>query len=694
MNGNRNGDNTIELLIVDQSLNDAEKHISTLRNASLAVHANRVTDESTLLEALEQEDIDLIICSADHTELELPATQALCARARPDLPLVVIYKDQDPEVLLQAMREGARDVVAMEDDEHLQLVIKRELSDLRTRQKLKLVSQKLHDAELRCTSLIEHSRDAIAYIHEGMHVHANSIYLEMFGYVDLDEIEGLPILDLVTSKDHKRLKAFLRSLGSETTRLEVVCEKSNSDTFEATLEFSPATVDGEPCTQIIIRDQSISKELENKLALLTSQDLQTGLMNRQYFMNTLDEKVSSLKSGSASCSLFYLVMDNFQNYRSSVGVANSDKLLKKIAESIKETIDSDEIVAKFGDHTFTILSNKTASLEVEPMAELLRSTVEELPDSQAENSTCSIGIAVFDNTTPNSQEFINHAYQACETARSAGGNSFALYDAKEMQPSYGEEHGASESDLNDLIRHALEQDRFRLVYQPIVSLQGDTRENYAVLTRLLDNNDEEILPSYFMKAAEEGSQMADIDRWVIKHAIENLANERQEGRKVNFFVNISGASLEDESLLLWVCDCLREYKAKGAWLTFQIKDNDLRTHTQSAKKLIDGLKKIKCQIALDQYGTNQKSEMLLKHLPIDYVKFDQNLLQNLANTQQLQDTLKQLNTSAISHSVKTIALGIEDANSLAILWTVGVNYIQGHFLQEPSINISYDFNST
>jgi EAL domain-containing protein (putative c-di-GMP-specific phosphodiesterase class I) len=312
---------------------------------------------------------------------------------------------------------------------------------------------------------------------------------------------------------------------------------------------------------------------------------------------------------------------------------------------------------------------------------------------QQTNVTCCIGVTLLDQEISGSQDFINRAYHAYEAARNAGGNRHSLYDAGEMQASYGEDNTGDEARINELIQHALENDRFRLVYQPIVSLQGDSREHYAVLTRLLDNNNEEILPDYFIRHAKQGEQMAKVDRWVINRAIQELAEQRKEGKKVNFFINISSAGLEDDGMLLWICDCLRKHKAKGPWITFQIHERDLRNHIQSAKKLIEGLKKIKCQLAIDQFGASPKAETLLKHLAVDFVKFDFELMQELASRQDQQDHLNELNALARQHNIKTIAMGVEDANSLAILWTVGVNYIQGYFLQEPSESISYEFSS-
>jgi diguanylate cyclase (GGDEF)-like protein/PAS domain S-box-containing protein len=694
MNGYAETDIPISLLVIEPSLNEAETYISTLRNAGLVIHPTFAADEETLLDLVDGGPPELILLSLPETSDKLASTTRLFRAAYPDAPYILLYKDPetDPEILLQAMRDGARDVVSSGDPDHLQLVIRRESEDRRVRQELALTRQKLKEAEARCNTLIDSSQDAIAYIHEGMHMQANPAYLQMFGFVDMGELEGLPILDMVSPKDHKRIKSFLRTLGDEHSELSIACQNSAGETFDAKLEFSPATYDGEPCTQLVIRNEAQSKELEQTIELLSNQDSQTGLSNRQYFMAKMEQTIAARRETGASCSLFYIVIDGFREIRAEIGITASDLLLKELARILATHIDQEELLSRFGDHTFTILSDKQNPVEAETMAERLRQLVEAYVYQQT-NVTCCIGVTLLDQEISGSQDFINRAYHAYEAARNAGGNRHSLYDAGEMQASYGEDNTGDEARINELIQHALENDRFRLVYQPIVSLQGDSREHYAVLTRLLDNNNEEILPDYFIRHAKQGEQMAKVDRWVINRAIQELAEQRKEGKKVNFFINISSAGLEDDGMLLWICDCLRKHKAKGPWITFQIHERDLRNHIQSAKKLIEGLKKIKCQLAIDQFGASPKAETLLKHLEVDFVKFDFELMQELASRQDQQDHLNELNALARQHNIKTIAMGVEDANSLAILWTVGVNYIQGYFLQEPSESISYEFSS-
>jgi diguanylate cyclase (GGDEF)-like protein/PAS domain S-box-containing protein len=687
-------DAAISLLIVERSRNDADDYVSAVRDAGLAVHPSRVDRDSDLAVALEQGGADLMLCTLGGGNIELDRVLELIRATGSDIPIVLITEERSPELLGKARELGIRDVVDKAVPEHLQFAVVREFRDLLLRRALGELKGRLGEIEGRCNALVHSSRDAIAYVHQGMHISANSVYLNLFGFIDMEELEGMSVLDLVDASDHKPLKKVLRSLAGDTdsAELEVHCVGTNGATFAARLEFSPASIEGEPCEQIIIRDQSHDRELEQKIQALSNLDVLTGLANRNHFIDALDARLASDPRGA----VLYMVVDSFQETRSAAGLAASDGLLKEVAELVREAVSAEELAARFGDHSFTLLTPDGGPEHFEALAEAIRKRVEDHVSESAREfitPTCSIGIARIEGPDASAQDLINHAYQACEAVRKAGGNHWKVYDAATEVPEPAAA-GADETDLNELIAHALEHDRFRLVYQPIVSLQGDSRENYAVMVRLLDKNEEEILPAHFLEQAKASNQMAAIDRWVVKRAIGELALQRKQGNKINLFVTLSGAGLSDESMLLCIIDALRHENAKGSWLTFQIADEDLRAHIQDAKKLIEGMKKIKCRLAIDHFGVMPKFESLLKHLPVDYVKYDGSFMQALSSNKARQDELASLNAQVQQYGVKTVATWVEDANSLAVLWTIGINYIQGYFLQEPSPTIAFDFEET
>ncbi|RDH90993.1 MAG: GGDEF domain-containing protein [endosymbiont of Seepiophila jonesi] len=694
-------DPAIEILIIGNAMTEVESYISSLRNSGVTVHANRLNqdDKRIAKEIRSASSLDMVIYTAESGDIGIEHLMSLLQKYGVAVPVIALSDPGNEDFIVYAINQGVKNVVARKNSEHLTLAVKREFSSLLARRKLEKTQSQLKEADARCHTLIQSSREAIAYIHEGMHVEANPAYLQMFGQVEQEEIEGLPILDMIAPSEHKKFKKILRSLSADheqTAEIEVSCLRDDEKEFSAQLSFSPASIDGEPCTQLVIRDQTNDRQLEDKLRLLSTQDSHTGLYNRQHFLSILEETTSQQQDqDSPTHSLLYITLDNFQEIRNSAGIAASDSVLNEVADILTGLTHTDDLLARFGDHTFTLLTPLADRQEVESLAVRICTEIDAREYTETASyisPTSSVGIAFSSPEIAGGQEFLNLAYHACENARQQGGNQFFVSIATTQQEE--EDEAGNETDLSHLIQHALENDQFKLVYQPIISLQGDTRENYAVLVRLIDHNNEEIQPNYFLKQTDEMGKMAAVDRWVIRHAIAELSAQRKNGRKINFFINISGTTLEDDTLLLWICDCLREFEAKGPWVIFQISDSDARAHLQQVQKLTEGLQKIKCQLSIDHFGLTPKPETLLRNLPVNYIQFDPKFLDDLAGNQEKQDALNEANRIGQSYNVKTVATGIEDASSLAILWSIGANYIRGYFLQEPSPTISYDFKQS
>ena len=258
-------------------------------------------------------------------------------------------------------------------------------------------------------------------------------------------------------------------------------------------------------------------------------------------------------------------------------------------------------------------------------------------------------------------------------------------------PSETSQLAEEEAAVVERIDHALANDGFRLKFQPIVSLQGDTRENYSVYLRLLDEDGEELVPDVFLSPANQASRLAEIDRWVVRQSIQELASHRRDGQKVVFHLIMSAAGIRDDSMLLWICDCLREFRAKGSWLVFQFRENDLRTALRPARELIEGLKKVNCRIAISHYTDATAANLdELKEFAIDFVKLSPEYLQNLAASTAQQEQMQAAHNLLHEAGYQTVACGLEDADSLAVLWNIGVNYIQGYFLQKPESTITFE----
>jgi diguanylate cyclase (GGDEF)-like protein len=699
----------IRLLILSSSPDQTQKITTSLRNGGLAVHSTRLADLGDLGKHLGSGEFDLALCCASDPTIKLGRALEAINDAERDTPLLIMSdRNFDRATLLQAMREGARDLIDEEDLEHLQLAVGREFEDLQQRRKVRMLEQRLQESDQRCMTLIESSREAIAFIQDGIHVRANPAYMDLFGVTNRSALEELPLLNMIAKASHPTVKAALKKAESANSAntpisVEAVCQQQDGTTLETDLVLVPGHIEGEPCVQVIVRprartgsevpaaaSQTMPRATPTAPQIAASApDDRDRSATRERFLAELETWLADAYGDELGRALLYIGIDNIAQLRSALGSDRGNQLMAELARQLNPILEDSDVLCRFDDDAFTVLCRRADSDAIVRAAEELRQRVEKTRFADLDPSLgprCSIGIAPMETRGAEAHEILNDAHHASEAARERGGSRVLQSEAGGTPVPEIDAHDAP---ILMQIEQALANDRFHLVYQPIVSLQGDTRENYAVLLRMLDEEGNEILPELFLKQAEHHGRMAAIDRWVIHHAIRNLSVQRKQGRKVNFFVSLSEEGVKDKDMLLWVCDCLRENNARGGWLTFQIREKCARDNLRSVSKLVHGLKKIKCQIAIDHFGLLPNPQFLLTELPVEFAKLAPAFLRDISSSQQKQGELNSLNELIVGQGVKTIAAGVEDANSLTVLWTVGVGYIQGYFLQEPSESIEY-----
>jgi len=689
-------DYTLRLLIIEESRNDAEALANILRNAGQASRLSYAEDLEDVSAALDKQIPDLILCATGLESASLTAVAGLLQQHQISVSLIAIGESGDEASIIDAMREGASDLCSYDMPEHLQLVVKRELSQAKTCQSANDYEEKFHESEKRARMLMESSRDAIAYVHEGMHIFANSSYLEMFGFNSLDEIEGTPIMDMVAPEDHTEFKDFLRNYSKNDKQegtLETHGLLPDGKTFNAEMEFTSASIDGEPCTQIIIRSQAAnSAELEQKLNYLSKQDVLTGLFNRQHFIEELELTVSDVLSGSTSAAVIYLLMDNFKDIKDNIGIGAADMVINDIADLLRKHTGEQDIAARFGDHSFSILRKDCDAESVQTLGEEIRQAVEDhIADVEGRSvtTTCSVGISIVAESTPSAHEVISRADLACEVARSSGGNKMHLHNPV-VDDKIGKDR---DQQMHALIKTALEEGQFQLLYQPIVSLQGDSGENYEVLLRMLNEEGEHILPGQFLPLAEQTGQIAEIDQWVIRNAVKKLAEHRSQGVETRFFIKITATTLQNEELPGFIQNYMKAARLPGDALVFEIAEKHAGEQLKHAKRFVKTLQKLHCRTVLEHFGASPNSFQLLKHLPVDFLKIDGSFIHNLASDTDNQAMVRSILDTAKSMNTQCIAEYVEDAHSLAVLWQSGIHFIQGNFLQEPSEALDYDFSS-
>ena len=691
-----NANDTIRLLILNNSRAEAERLISMLHNAGRPSRAQHVESEDALVKLLEEQTWDLLIAHDQTTNVTPQTAIKHIRRLSKDVP-VILQNDDEFLAVIEGMKLGAADVVRLDDDQHLLLVMQREMNNREERQAKRLADRRFREAERRSQQLLDSSRDAIAYVQDGLYLYANQSFAELFGYEDKDDIDCMPIMDMVDDKDQDTLKTFLKDftfkgLDAESTKLAFRGLKQDGTAAPISLEVSHVTYDEEPCIQFLARANRVDLNndvLEAQIKQIKWQDVVTGLYNRQYMIDHL-EKIIDNVTEKDNLSLLYVDIDNFiERAQSTLGVAAADMALSDLASLLREKNNTTDIIARFGDTAFTVLvPNIPADAAVNRAKQLCKAIVEHIIDidNKTLQLTASIGVSLINDNTTNANKVIEQAINAMEKVRNANGNSAQLFEPEMSADERDQKNIASD------LQHALDNDRFRLLFQPIISLRGSEEEYYEVYLRMINDNNEEISPSRFIETASSIGASIKIDRWVILESIKMLSQHRAKGNKTKLILNLSKDSLCDESLVPWLGVAFKAAKLSSDAIVFQTNEVDVTNHLNAAKAFAEGLQKLKTFMSISNFGCSLNPFNTLKHVPASIIKIDGSFTMDIQNNKESPETLIHLIEQLHGENKITIVPFVENASVLSTLWQAGAHYIQGHYLQEPTQNMSYDFN--
>ncbi|MDN6319449.1 MAG: EAL domain-containing protein [Marinobacter sp.] len=688
---------TVHLLILDPSQNDAESLISLLRNAGKATRAHRITSEEDLEEALKSSNWDLLL--ARDIEQEFTADQALAMirRMDKDIPCLFLTEEENRDRTVAVMKAGAQGTVQSDHKDLVILKTKRELAALDDRRRKRALESHLREAEQRCQLLLESSKDAIAYINDGMHIYANQSYMEFLGYDDIDDLICIPVLDTLTPESQNDYKAFMKSFaekGEDGLKMNCTAKRSDDNELNVTMSVSAATYDGETCTQIVLQPEHSDAELEEKLREISSQDLLTGLYNRQYLMTELEQAIAKAGKNNETGALAYIALDSFMAMKSQVGIAGADLLLGDLAGLLKKEADDDLMLARLSDDAFGLLCLPCDEKSLTNRCEQIRKTVDEYLfeiNGRTVPLTVSIGVASITENSPKAEELLARAHIASSEVRKqedqSQGNGIRVYNPADYET-------MDDSNSIEAILKALDDDRFRLLFQPIINLRGDDEEHYEAFVRMLDKDENEVSPYDFLPPMGPSDTAIKIDRWVILQTIKQLSSHRSKGNDTRMFLNVTAETIQDKTFTPWLSVALKAARLPGDSLVFQIREGDANNYMKQAKEFTKALHQLHCKVSIAQFGCALNPFNTLKHIDTDYVKIDGSFTEEIQKSNEAKEQVKEMVQSLQSAGKLTIIPLVENAGVLATLWQAGVNYIQGYYLQAPVPQMNYDFGDS
>jgi len=683
----------IRLLIGSDSQHEAETLTSLLRNAGHPTRATLVQSIDELKSKLNEQKWDICLCRQEMPNLTGKSVLDEILRQGKEIPTIYFHDDIDSIAAEKALKAGAVDLVPAGEYNHILQVVMRELKNLKLRRELREAEALLREAEKRCQVLLESAQDAIAYVQDGMHLFVNDSYAGIFGYEDSDDLLTMPLMDMVSSKDQGRFKIFLKDFNSGKTRSgEFECRMLNvaNKEIETRMLFARATYEDEPCIQVIIRANSGNAELEGKLKQISSQDLLTGLYNKQYFNERLGDAVDQAVISGASGAVAYINIDNFGQCKGDVGIEGADMVVCDVAHLIRSKCREEDLVARIGEDVYGILLHGSNAEQAQGFAEHIRKAIQEhlvAVDQRTIQVTVSVGIALVNESSRSPKEVLQHAHEASYHVRKMDGheqgNGVYLYNPAELANTDSER-------LSAKIEAGIKENSLKLLFQPVINLRDEAGEHYETLLRLVDTDGSDISPQEFLADISPDLKRK-LDRWVILNTTKRLAQQRAQGHDTRLFINLTNESLTDESLVPWLVKLIQASKLPAKCLIFQFTEADAINHLKQAQLMTNHLAKLGCKVAITRFGSAIDPFKLFAHLHVDYVKVDGSFTQELG-TEKGMESLKELLNGINEHQKASIVPFVENANIVAQLWTSGVAFIQGYYLRGPSASMDYEFS--
>ncbi len=553
--------------------------------------------------------------------------------------------------------------------------------------------EQVHSRQQRLETILDNAAEGILTFDEHGHIEScNRAAEKLFGYSE-QELTGKTLALLIpptNSRDQRDgyLEHFMRT---EIFRLighegEMIGRRKDGGTFQLALKISRIELQGRPLYTGLVADISERKALMEHLKAMAEHDGLTGLYNRSFFQDELERVAArAARGGQQGHALLYIDLDNFKYINDTLGHAAGDKLLIEVASILNKRARKSDLIARLGGDEFTVLLYNTGQDQSGQVAESFRHALSSYQFRHGQERVdigCSIGVAPIGVGVGTAEEVLSRADFACHLAKRGGRNRVHVFSDAD------EDHVANmaiDMGWSRRIKEAIEHGRFALACQPIVQVASGEIEAYEVLIRLQGEQNELILPGGFLPSAERFGLSVDIDKWVVRNAIETLAIQRRRLPKLRYSINLSGQTLSDSGVCDLILAWLEQTGVDPAALTFEVTETVAIADMTRAESFLSRLQKIGCRTALDDFGSGLSSFAYLKDLPVDEIKIDGRFVKNLATSPVDQAVVKAMNDIAHALGKRTVAEFVENQDSLRLLAQYGVDYAQGYHLGRPDV---------
>lgn len=551
------------------------------------------------------------------------------------------------------------------------------------------------EAEERLRTMVEQA--PIGIIHAdltGRWLQVNQTLCRILGY-PREHLLGACEEDFLDDPDTSdtTVKRRMRDLvGDEAKPAAIVRRYRRADGETVWLSTSTSAVynsAGKPTSiVIIVQDVTESHRLSRELSYRARHDPLTGLINRDEFQRRLENAIERVRVDGIPAALCYLDLDQFKVVNDTCGHGAGDAVLIQVGTLIRSCLRTNDTLARFGGDEFVILFEACTADKAQAIAERILSTISSTRFTAGEDQTFSLGasvglVPVVDQHTT-AAELLSAADAACYSAKESGRNQVHFADpaSVERHSHHQEMHWAQR------LYKALEEDRFFLVWQPVVRLADIDRDapprRFEVLVRMRDDDGEIIMPGSFIAAAERFGQIVELDHWVVDRAIAWLEWNPRHADDIDLLsINLSGLSISDASFLESTRKRLQQARIVPAQICFEITETMMVTNMTRALRFMQEMHELGCRFALDDFGIGVSSFAYLHAMPVEYVKIDGIFVRDIDSDPIHDSIVRCIHDVAHATGQETVAESVESPTLLPRLRSIGCDYVQGYAIGEP-----------
>jgi len=666
----------LRVLLLEDVPDDAELNVAALRREGMNVENVRVETAGAFQEALTSFRPDIVLADYSLPSWDGMSALRLVRKERPDLPFVVVTGTINEETAVDCIKQGADDYILKERLGRLAHAARAAIDH-----RASIAARRRVEEELlvRNSALEAAANGVVITDPKGVIVWVNPAFTEMTGYSLEEAVGRTPRL----LRSNVQSEAFYRNMWETITagrawQGELYNKRKDGRLYLEEMTITPVRRENGALTHFVAIKQDITerKRQDEAIRSLATRDLLTGLPNQAALREELKRVVDDTDRGWAGA-LLLLDVDRFALLNEAAGHPTGDRLLVVLAERVAIALPPQANLYRFGGDQFAVLLEGASLAEAEKVAEEIRATVESLRfevDGNAFDITASAGVAPV-LASKNPSAVLALADAALHAAKEAGRNRVVSFSEI---PS-GLRRMDEMSRWAVRVKDGLREGRCRLLAQRVVSLATGESDHAELLIRLVDEGGTLVSPAAFLPAAEKFGLMPSLDRWVVGQAITLLTAD--PARK--FFVNLSGMSLGEVSLLDEIERLVVESRLPPGRLTFEITETAAIADMSGVQRWARRLKELGCFLALDDFGTGFSSFAYLQALPVDLVKIDGSFVRDLDTNATNQALVRAI--VMVAHALGKSVVGemVERAPVADILRSMGVEYGQGWLWGRP-----------